>query len=66
MPNLHESVTSCERCDHYVAVIEVFPCAQCGKPMCPGCAQPTNDPDLSVCSHLCGAKFSKRLKNEAA
>jgi hypothetical protein len=56
----------CKTCDHYVAQMETQPCEQCGATMCPGCALPTNDPDLSVCSHLCHAKFSKRLKNEAA
>lgn len=66
MPNLHDSVTHCEKCDHYVAVMEVFPCGECTRPVCPGCAKPTTDPNVSVCSHLCGATFAKRMKEEAA
>jgi hypothetical protein len=67
MPNLHESVVYCKTCDHYVAVIEVSPCAECGKPICPGCAKPTKDPDLSVCSsYPCGTALHRRLKKEAA
>ena len=66
MTRLHESVTYCPACDHHVAAIEVSHCDECNAPICPGCAKPTKDPDLSVCSHICGARLAKRLKEEAA
>jgi hypothetical protein len=66
MPRLHDSVTYCEACDHYVAQIEITRCEECGAPVCPDCALPTTDPDLSVCSRSCQFAFRSRAKQEAA
>ena len=68
MPALHESVVLCRKCDWYVAEAETMPCAECGKPICPGCALPTSRPQSSVCSLLCGSDFERHLQdqNEAA
>jgi len=62
--HLHDSVRLCKPCDQVVAVIEFSNCAECGKDICPDCAIATKDPDLSVCSHLCGAKVAKRIREQ--
>lgn len=62
---IHESVTYCRKCDHYVAEIETQPCDECGSTICPGCAKPTKDPDLNACSHVCAAAINKRMKEVA-
>jgi len=57
MPALHESVTLCRKCDHYVAVLETMPCEVCRAPICPGCQKSTSDSDVYVCSERCCARF---------
>jgi hypothetical protein len=64
MPRLHDSVTYCERCDHYVAALEVTACAECDKPVCPDCGHPCTDQDLQVCSRACAAKFRTRTAQQ--
>ncbi len=69
MPRLHDSVAYCDAgCDQIVATIELTTCANdgCRKQICPDCAKPTRDPDLSACSHWCAAVVNKRMKEEAA
>ena len=65
MPNLHDSVTSCLRCDWLVAVIETSPCEECGKMVCPGCRlHIASDPNIFVCSPRCGAKQDLKAHRE--
>jgi len=66
VPRLHDSVIYCDRCDHYVAAIEISRCEECGAPICPDCTKPTKDPALNACSYACAAKLNKRFKKEAA
>jgi hypothetical protein len=64
MPALHDSVTYCEPCDWYIAVIEVWSCFECDKPICPGCAIATSDPDASVCTFACLHAYHKRIREQ--
>jgi hypothetical protein len=66
MPATHDSVIYCQRCDWYVATIETSACKRCGRPVCPGCAKPTSDKDLTVCSDRCQAIFNRRIQGAAA
>jgi predicted nucleic acid-binding Zn ribbon protein len=61
----HDSVTYCDRCDWLVAVIETSRCEECHAPICVGCAKPTNDPNLLVCSYRCQSIFNKGLDEES-
>jgi len=65
MPRLHNSVAYCQRCDHYIAVIDTQTCSECRKLICPDCSVPTSDPDICVCSQDCRAVFEKHLKEAA-
>jgi hypothetical protein len=66
MPAYHDSVTRCDRCDWYVAVIEVGRCEECRAPICPGCSLSTDDLSVLVCSQKCRAIFNHELAEEAA
>ena len=59
MPMLHDSVTFCPTCDHYVAVCETSRCAECDAPTCPTCTYSTRDRSLTVCSHRCQRIFNQ-------